>query len=136
MTGWRLAPRLALFAATGLACGIVLTGTVHAQDDPTALKADLERLYQAGKYPEATEITKRLLAQGADDLATLNVKVEQLFEIGKYSEALPVAILAVQTTEKQHGSEHPALTERLLMLAEILGRLGRVPEGELLERRG
>ena len=64
MTGGRTAPRLAMVLAAGVLCGIVLAGSAHAQDDPAALNAEVERLYQAGKVPEATEIAKRSLAIG------------------------------------------------------------------------
>ncbi len=58
-----MARRLATMVA-GLVCGMVLAGITHAQkrDDAAALNAELDRLYQAGKYVEATEIAKRLLA--------------------------------------------------------------------------
>ena len=83
----------------------------------------------------ATAGSTRAQAQGADDLATLNAKVEQLFKAGKFADALPVARMAAQTAEKQHGPDHLAVTGPLLILAEVLGGLDRVPEGEPFERR-
>ena len=56
MTGGRTAPRLAMVVLVCLACGIVLAGTAHAQDDPAALDAEVERLYQTGNYADAKEI--------------------------------------------------------------------------------
>jgi hypothetical protein len=50
--------RLATIALAGLVCAMVLAEGTHAQtaDDATALNAEIMRLFQAGKYPEATEI--------------------------------------------------------------------------------
>ena len=62
MTGGRTAPRLAMVVLVCLACGIVLAGTAHAQDDPAALDAEVERLYQTGNYADAKEIANRSLA--------------------------------------------------------------------------
>ena len=42
--------------------GIALPRLEQSDADPTALVAEVERLRQAGKYPEAAEIAKRVLA--------------------------------------------------------------------------
>ena len=63
MLGGRTAWRTATIVSW-LVWGVVMAGASHAQlaDDAAALNAEAERLYQAGKYPETTEIVKRMLA--------------------------------------------------------------------------
>ena len=64
MAGGNLARRLTATAVAGLVCGIVLLDAAVAQTsgDPAKLNAEVLRLYQAGKYVQATEIAKRVVA--------------------------------------------------------------------------
>jgi len=71
--GWTVLRPLAAIVA-GLLCGIILVGAAYAQfgDDSATLNAKAIKLYQAGKYAEATEISERLLTSyektmGPDD---------------------------------------------------------------------
>ena len=68
MVGVSMLRRLRAIVAAGLVCGIALGRVAHAQKDPVALNVEAERLYRAGRFAEATEIAKRLLASGENVL--------------------------------------------------------------------
>jgi tetratricopeptide (TPR) repeat protein len=99
-----------------LVCGIVLVNAADAQkraDDPAALDAEMVRLYQAGKYTEATEIAKQSLAinekvQGHQhpEVATSLNNLALLFqELGRYADAEPLLTQSLSIFEKL--PDHP-----------------------------
>ena len=120
----------------GLVCGIVLAGTAHAQDDPAALNAEVVRLYQAGKYAEATEIAKRLLAireralgpEHPDVGQSLNNLAALYGNQGRYAEAEPLYRRSLAIREKALGPEHPDVGQSLNNLALLCGAQGRYAE--------
>jgi len=59
MVGGRTAWRAATIVSWLVVWGVVMVGATHAQmaDDAAALH-EADRLYQAGKYPEVTEIER------------------------------------------------------------------------------
>src|SRR5262245_7369987 len=61
--GWMVRP-LGGMVLAGLVLGVALPVASHAQkaDETAALKSEVMRLYQAGKYAEATKIAEQLLA--------------------------------------------------------------------------
>jgi CHAT domain-containing protein len=61
MAGGGLLRRSAALVAAGIACALALAGVARAQT-ADALDAEVVKLYQAGKYAEATNIAERRLA--------------------------------------------------------------------------
>ena len=92
--GWTVLRPLAAIVA-GLLSGIILVGVAHAQfgDDSAMLNAKAIKLYQAGKYAEATEIFKRLLAfyetaPEHPNMGTLLNNLAELYRVqGRYTDA-------------------------------------------------
>ena len=138
MTGGRTAPRLAMIVVTALVCGMALEGTSHAQtaDDAAALHAEAERLYQAGKYPEATEIAQRLLAIREKSLGPdhplvgipLYLLAELYLRQGRYAEAEPLFKRALRS-EKALGPDHPTVGHPLNNLAVLYQQPGPLRRG-------
>jgi tetratricopeptide (TPR) repeat protein len=128
-------PRRLVTIVMGLVCGTVLAGAAHAQkgDDPTALNAEVLRLYQAGKYAEATEIAQRLLAireqaLGPDhlDVSTSLNNLGELYRAqGRYTEAEPLLERSLAITENVLGPEHRSVATTLNNLAVLYQRQGR-----------
>ena len=143
MTGGRIAPRLAMVVVVGLVWGIVLAGTAHAQDDPAALNAEVDRLYQAGKYPEATEIAKRSLAINEKSLgpdhpdvsSSLNDLGLLYHKQGRYAEAEPLFKRSLAIREKALGPEHIDVGASLNNLARLHREQGRFTEAAPLHER-
>ena len=143
MAGWRTAPRLAMVVVAGLVCGIVLVATAHAQTDPAALDAEVEKLYQAGKYSEAIEVTKRSLAIGEKllgpdhpDVATSLNNMGLLYqEQGRYGEAEPLYKRSLAIREAALGPDHLSLSTSLSNLGMLYQAVGRYAEAEPLYRR-
>ncbi|PPD31319.1 MAG: hypothetical protein CTY20_00850 [Hyphomicrobium sp.] len=84
-----------------------------------------------------------VLAQGrtmkedalGSDVQKLDAEVSRLRQLGRAAEALPLAEYAVETAEKQYGSDHTEVAAALLVLCEVLSGLGRASECEALEQR-
>ena len=140
-----MAQRLATMVMAGLMCGMVLAGVTHAQkrDDAAALGAELDRLYQAGKYVEATEIAKRLLAMREKALGPEHPEVGTLLNdlgvlyraqgLDAEAEALHKRSLGIR--EKALGPEHPKVGQSLNNLARLYQAQGRYGEAEPFYRR-
>src|SRR5262245_15282846 len=115
----KMGQRLAVMLLTALVCGIVLAVPAPSQegDDPAALSAEAEGLFRAGKYAEAIEIAKRLLAirektLGPDhpDLARSLDFLAGLYRTqGPFGAAEPLYRRSLAIHEKALGSEHPNL---------------------------
>ena len=140
-----MARRLVAILAVGLVCGMVLAGATDAQkrDDAAALNAELDRLYQAGKYVEATEIAKRLLAMREKALGPEHPEVGTLLNdlgvlyraqgLDAEAEALHKRSLGIR--EKALGPDHPNVGQSLNNLARLYQAQGRYAEAEPFYRR-
>ena len=137
--------RVAAVMVPGLVCALVLAGASHAQktDDAAALNADVMRLYHAGKYPEATEIAKRVLAIYEKALGpehtyvgtSLNNLALMYQAQGRYAEAEPLLQRSLAIREKALGPEHPDVGQSLNNLASLYQAQGRYADAEPLLRR-
>ena len=101
----------------GLVWSVASAGAAHSQatDDAAALSAQVTTLYRAGKYAEATEIAKRLLAirekvlgpEHPDVGASLNTLAELYRAQGRFAESEPLYRCTTAILEKALGPEHP-----------------------------
>ena len=139
------ARHLAAVVVAGLACAMMLAGVSHAQraEDAVALDAKVEKLYREGKYPEAIEIAKRVLAireralgpEHADVRTALNNLAELYRLQGRYAEAEPLYRRSLAIREKTLGPEHADVGTALNNLALLYSNQGRYAEAEPLYRR-
>ena len=146
MTGGNLARRLTAIAVAGLVCGIVLLDTAGAQTiaDAARLNAEVLRLHQAGKYAQATEIAKRVVAiyerqlgPGHRDVGTALNNLAELYRIqGRAAEAEPLFRRGLAIRERALGPGHPDVAQTLNNLAWLYQVQGRYPESESSFRRG
>ena len=126
---------------------VALSAAAHAQapktDDLAALNAQVVKLYQAGKYAEATEIAKRSLAitekaLGPDhaDVGTSLNNLAELYRVqGRYADAEPLSKRALAIFEKALGPDHASVGTALNNLAELYTTQGRYAEAEPLYKR-
>src|SRR5215813_6497085 len=113
------------------------------KDDLGALNQQVVRLYQAGKYVEATVVAKRALALserqfGPDHLnvATSLAWLAFLYrDQGRLAEAEPLIKRALAIHEKALGPEHPDVGTDLNNLAWVYQAQGRLTEAEPLYQR-
>ena len=145
MLGGGRARRLAAVVVAGLVCAMALVGAAHAQttDDAAALNAEVVRLYQAGKYAEATEIAKRVLAIREKALGPEHPDVGTVAQ--QPGRAVPGpgplrrgrAALPAQPRHPREGAgaRAPRRRHRLNNLAGLYQAQGRYAEAEPLYRR-
>src|SRR5262245_43527293 len=125
----RAAPRFAAIVA-GMVCGIVLASSAaHSQEsaDVAALNAEVLRLHHAGRYPEATEVAKRLLTIYEREFGpkhpyvatSLYTLAELYWRQGRYAEAEPLSKRSLAIREKALGPEHPDVASSLNNLALV-----------------
>ena len=92
-----------------------LPAVAQGADELAALNAQVVKLYQAGKYAEATEIAKRSLALAEKQLgpghpdvgASLNNLAALYQSQGRYGEAEPLYKRSLALREKALGPGHP-----------------------------
>jgi tetratricopeptide (TPR) repeat protein len=121
----------------------VIAGVAYAQEDLAALNAEVERLYRAGKYPEATEIIERMLAIRENALWADHPDVGQALnnlallyqDQGRYAEAEPLLKRSLGITEKALGPDHPDVGHSLNNLALLYKSQGRYAEAGPLFKR-
>src|SRR5262245_42280643 len=145
MGNGNLVRRLTAIAAAVLACGIVLADPVRAQTgaDPSRLNAEVLRLYQAGKYVQATEIAKRVaailetrLGPGHRDVGTALNNLGELYRAqGRLAEADGVFRRSLAIRERAMGPGHPDVAQTLNNLAGLYQAQARYQEAETLYRR-
>jgi CHAT domain-containing protein/tetratricopeptide (TPR) repeat protein len=129
----------------GLVWGGVLAGATHAQtvDDPVALNAEVERLYRAGKYAEATEIAKRLLAIREKALGpehprvgAARIDLAHLYMAhGRHAEAESLLRRSLAIDEKALWPGHPNVGRALNSLAWLYNAQSRRADAEPLYHR-
>jgi esterase/lipase superfamily enzyme/tetratricopeptide (TPR) repeat protein len=111
--------------------------------DLETLNEQVVRLYQAGKYAEATGIAKRALTvaelQFGPDDAKVGTALNNLAELyraeGRYAEAEPLYNRALATDEKALGPSHPDVGLVVNNLAQLYLAEGRYAEAEPLYKR-
>ena len=128
-----------------LMCAVVLASAAYAQeaDNPAALNAEVVRLYQAGKYAQATEIAKRSLAISekalGPDHPDVGISLNNLALLyqaeGRLAEAEPLLKRSLAVQEKAAGSDHSRVGVSLNNLAELYRHQGRFAEAEPLYKR-
>jgi tetratricopeptide (TPR) repeat protein len=139
-----------LLRATALivfvACAVVfapITAQAQQSDDLDMLSQQVERLYGARKYAEATDIAKRALAVAerqfgpgdAKVMAALS-KLARLYDAqGRYGEAEPLYKRALAVDEQTLGADHPNVGRDLDNLAGLYHTQGRYAEAEPLFQR-
>jgi len=142
----RLLALLLVGLICGLICGIALGGAVAAQkkaDDAGVLDGEALRLYQAGKYTEATEIAKRSVATREKVLGpehrnlalSLTILATLYDSQGRYAEAEPLFKRSLAIWEKALGPNHPNVGASLSHLALLYNNQGRYAEAEPLYKR-
>ena len=112
-------------------------------DELVNLDSQIAKLYQAGKYSEATEIAKRALIlteshYGPAHLevgASLNNLAALYLKQGRHSDAEPLMIRALSIDERVHGPDHKYVGQSLNVLAEIYRTQGRYWDAEPLFKR-
>ena len=145
MAGGNLARRLAAIAVAGLVYGVVLVDPVVAQPsgDPAKLNAEVLRLYQAGKYAQATEIAKRVVAilesragagtprcgHGAEQPGRA---VPSARPLGRGRHLVPAQ---PRHPRESDGPGHPDVAQTLNNLAGLYQAQARYQEAETLYRR-
>jgi CHAT domain-containing protein/tetratricopeptide (TPR) repeat protein len=112
-------------------------------DDLDTLNKQVVQLYQAGSYPEATDIAKRALAlaerQFGPDHPTVGTALNNLAGFykaqGSYAEAERLYERALAIFEKALGPDNPDVGTALNNLAELYRVQGRYREAEPLYTR-
>jgi CHAT domain-containing protein/tetratricopeptide (TPR) repeat protein len=125
--------------------GFVLASAAHAQeaDDPAALHAEIGRLYAAGKYAEATETAKRVLAIREKALGpdhprvggALNELAELYRAQGLLTAAEPLYRRNLAITQKAFGPDHLVVAIALNNLALLYRDQGRLADAEPFFKR-
>src|SRR5215467_6280131 len=132
------------FVSVALWIGLGLfTAQAQQADELESLNRQVVRLYQAGKYAEATDIAKRALAIAEKTLgpdhptvgSTLNNLAALYREQGSYGEAEPLMKRALAIDEKALGPDHPDVGRDLSNLAGLYDAQGRYGETEPLFKR-
>ena len=134
---------IALIILAAFSLGIGPLAKAQSGDDLKTLNQRLVRLYQAGKYAEATKIAKRALALAqrqfgpshAEVAVALNNLAELYLAEGHYGEAEPLYKRALAIAEKALGPDHPHVGTCLDNLAELYRDEGRYAEAEPLYKR-
>jgi CHAT domain-containing protein/tetratricopeptide (TPR) repeat protein len=135
--------RFVILTLAAIAWAALVGCRAYAEDDLVALNAEVQRLYFAGKYVEATAIAKRLLAirekaLGLDhpDVATSLNNLGELYRLqGRFAEAEPLHLRSLAIREQRLGSNHPLVALSLNSLGELYRAQGRYKEAEPLLRR-
>jgi CHAT domain-containing protein/Tfp pilus assembly protein PilF len=138
----RRAAALIIFLAFSITISSA-TAQTQQSDELSALNLQVEQLYQAGKYGEATDIAKRALGLaerlfGPDhaDIGTALNNLALLYRRqGRYAEAEPLYKRALAIDEKVLGSDHPHVGRDLNNLAQVYSSEGQYIEAEPLMRR-
>jgi CHAT domain-containing protein/tetratricopeptide (TPR) repeat protein len=128
------------------ACAVVIAPIAakgQQSDDLDALNQQVEQLYQAGKYSEATDLAKRALAVAerrfSPDDAKVGTDLNNLALLhraqGRYAEAEPLFKRALAIEENALGPEHPTVGTILDELAALYMDQGRYVDAEPLYER-
>jgi tetratricopeptide (TPR) repeat protein/CHAT domain-containing protein len=133
----RRAAALIIFAV--FAMWAVPTAKAQRSDDLETLNRQVERLYQGGKYAEATEIAERAVNLAEQkfgrDHPDVVMEINNLSELyrarGRYDEAELLYKRALAIDNKAFGPNHLSVGRDLNGLAGLYGTQGRYDEAEL-----
>jgi len=144
---WQLIRKMGAGLLLVVAMQVVLMKVVFAQEDVrqrvVLINQEVEKLYRAGKYPQALEKAQQVLAIAEKELglehpetgAILNNLAELHRAMGEYQKALPSYIRAIAIAEKAQGLEHPATSTRLSNLALLYLAMGEYQKALALHTR-
>jgi tetratricopeptide (TPR) repeat protein len=121
----------------------VASGVLAQEEKWKELNQQAIKLYQEGKYAEATEIAQKAInvaektfgpnhanvATSLNNLATLH------YALRKYLDAEPLYKRSLEVTEKKLGPEHRSVATTLDNLAELYKNIGKQEEAAKLEER-
>ncbi|MBO0756510.1 MAG: CHAT domain-containing protein, partial [Bradyrhizobiaceae bacterium] len=133
-------PILILMMLNGFGSWAVLA---QSSSDFDALNQQIMRLYNAGKYAEATAIAERGVnlaeRQFGSDHPSVGVALSNLAHLyntqGRYGEAEPLYKRALAIAEKTLGANDPTVGIRLNNIAELYKAQGRYADAEPLLKR-
>ncbi len=133
-----------LFAAVLLAGAMGVAGPARAQSDAElgALSNDVQRLWEAGKYREATAVAERYVeiarkrGENSGEYATaIGWLAQVLKDTNRLAEAEPLMRRALAIDEMSFGPAHANVARDLNNLAQLLHVTNRLTEAEPLYRR-
>lgn len=124
-------------------CVVGASAVLAQQDNWNELNRKAVKLYQEGKYTEATKVYEKSLAVAEKvfgpehpNVATSLGNLAELYGAqGKYSEAEPLFKRALAIREKALGPDHLDVAISLNDLAELYRSQGRYTEAEPLYKR-
>jgi esterase/lipase superfamily enzyme/Tfp pilus assembly protein PilF len=136
------AAALIVFVVCSLVIGCV-AARAQQSDDVDKLNQQVERLYLADKYAEATEIAKQALALAERQFGSKGAKVGTALKNlallyktqRRYTEAEPLYKRALAIDEKKLGPDDPDVGTDLYNLAFLYDAQGRYAEAEPLYKR-
>lgn len=115
---------------------VVTMQVAQAQEDVrqkvVLINQEVEKLYRAGKYPQALEkaqqvlpIAEKELGLEHPDTGTAVYNLADLsYAIGEYQKALPLYVRALAIAEQAQGPEHAATAIRLSSVAAVYKTMG------------
>ncbi len=127
-----------------LALCLVVASAVSAQEEKwDELNQQVVKLYQDGKYTEATIIAEKSLELAektfGPDNANVATSLSNLADLyrwqGKYSEAEALYKRSLTIREKTLGPDHPDVAASLNNLAELYSAQGKYSQAEPLYRK-
>jgi CHAT domain-containing protein/tetratricopeptide (TPR) repeat protein len=144
MPVWWVCGAVALIAFVGL---VASSGSIWAQaqvnDDLAALRAEVSRLYNEGKFADAMPIAERYVASARQkhgeehaEFATAISWLAYVYQArGRYTEAEPLYKRALAVAEKALGPDHPGVGTMLNNLAGVYWLQGSYGAAEPLLQR-
>ncbi len=124
-------------------CLVVASAVLAQQEKWNELNQQVVKLYQDGKYTEATVIAEKSLevAENAfgPDNASVATSLNNLADLyrwqGKYSEAEALYKRSLTIREKALGPDHPDVATSLNNLAEMYSAQGKYSQAEPLYKK-
>ena len=117
------------FAALALSAPLLAEDTPAAAGDEQALAAQLESARQAGRWGEAGELARQLLAAHPQRWEYLRGLAESQFHAAQFADAQPSYAKAVEALSKAPGGgDREALLGMLIDEGDCLRRLGKFAE--------
>ncbi len=142
-TGWRLLGALCMVSVAMQACAPVPLEKAEDLSLAESLNKEARYYYDQGKYAEAEQLYKRMLAiyekvlgpEHSYVAVILNNLGRSYERQGKYAKAEPLYRRALVIFEKKLGPDHPNVVTALENMAELYKKMGRKGEAEKLEEQ-